>query len=85
MGKNYGRLLQYYGVHKATREARRKGYTVRQHTDGSLAIDAVGFTGTDCTEATAFLEDALGEPVTSRKKPEYNQHRTMRREQRLGR
>lgn len=29
-GPNYGRLLQLYGVHKATREARRKGYTVRR-------------------------------------------------------
>ena len=30
VGKNYGRLLQAYGVHKATREARRRGYTVRR-------------------------------------------------------
>ena len=30
VGKNYGRLLQLYGVHKATHEARRRGYTVRR-------------------------------------------------------
>jgi hypothetical protein len=40
VGKDYGRLLQLYGVHKATREARRKGYTVRrkQHTDGAIKL-----------------------------------------------
>ena len=30
VGKNFGRLLQLYGVHKATREARRKGLTVQR-------------------------------------------------------
>ena len=30
VGKDFGRLLQFYGVHKATREARRRGYTVRR-------------------------------------------------------
>ena len=30
VGKDYGRLLQLYGVHKATKEARRKGYMVRR-------------------------------------------------------
>ena len=40
VGKNYGRLLQLYGVQKATREARRKGYTVRrkQHADGAIKL-----------------------------------------------
>ena len=28
--------------------------------DGALAIDAVGFTGPDCDQATRFLEEALG-------------------------
>ena len=63
----------------------RKTIEVIVRPDGSLAIDAVGFKGTDCVQATAFLEDALGEPVYSQKKPEYNQQRTVRREQRLGR
>jgi hypothetical protein len=30
VGKDYGRLLQLYGVHKATGEARRKGYAVQR-------------------------------------------------------
>jgi len=40
VGKNYGRLLQMYGVHKATRDARRRGHTVRrrQLQDGSIKL-----------------------------------------------
>ena len=40
VGKDYGRLLQLYGVHKASREARRKGHLVRrsQHADGSIKL-----------------------------------------------
>ncbi len=39
-GKNYGRLLQIYGVHKTAAEARRKGYTVRRRAlaDGSVKL-----------------------------------------------
>ncbi len=40
--------------------------------DGSLKIDAVGFTGSDCEKATAFLEDALGQTASRQRKPEYN-------------
>lgn len=44
VGKGYGRILQLYGVHKATREAKRKGYTVRrkQHQDGSIRLTIGG-------------------------------------------
>jgi hypothetical protein len=40
VGKDYGRLLQFYGVHKATREARRKGLTVqrRQLQNGAIKL-----------------------------------------------
>ena len=40
VGPNYGRLLQLYGVHKATLEARRKGYSVqrRQQPNGSIKL-----------------------------------------------
>lgn len=30
VGEGYGRLLQLYGVHKATREAQRRGHRVRR-------------------------------------------------------
>ncbi|MBT5606933.1 MAG: DUF1257 domain-containing protein [Lentisphaerae bacterium] len=40
VGKDFGRLLQMYGVHKATREARRRGHAVRrkQLKDGSIRL-----------------------------------------------
>ena len=40
VGPHYGRLLQLYGVHKASREARNKGYSVRRQTlpNGSIKL-----------------------------------------------
>ena len=40
VGSNFGRLLQLYGVHKATAEARRKGYSVqrRPQPNGSIKL-----------------------------------------------
>jgi hypothetical protein len=39
-GKNYSTLLQLYAVHKATREARKKGHLVRRtrQQDGSIKL-----------------------------------------------
>jgi hypothetical protein len=44
VGKGYGRLLQLYAVHKATREARRKGHLVTRSTktDGSIKLVIAG-------------------------------------------
>ena len=44
VGAKFGRLLQLYGVHKAIREARRKGYTARRQTlgDGSIKLSIGG-------------------------------------------
>jgi Protein of unknown function (DUF2997) len=52
--------------------------------DGTLTIDAVGFKGADCDQATKFLEQALGLTAEKQRKPEY--HQTMRRQsqQKLG-
>src|SRR6266852_8358910 len=38
VGPNYGKLLQLYGVHKAIREARKKGHLVSRtaHQNGSI-------------------------------------------------
>jgi hypothetical protein len=41
VGKNYGRLLQLYGVHKAMREARRKGLMVKRSQQQNGAIKLV--------------------------------------------
>jgi len=40
VGKDYGRLLQLYAVHKASIEARKKGLTVRRQAlgDGSVKL-----------------------------------------------
>ena len=44
VGKNYGRLLQLYAVHKATREARKKGHFVTRSAkqDGSIKLVIAG-------------------------------------------
>jgi len=45
--------------------------------DGSLTIEAKGFSGNGCLQATAALEQALGSVTTRERKPEYfkNQRR----------
>jgi hypothetical protein len=44
VGKDYGRLLQLYGVHKASREARRKGLSVlrQPQRNGSIKLILIG-------------------------------------------
>ena len=44
VGPHYGRLLQLYGVHKASREAQRKGYAVRRQAmpNGSIKLCIMG-------------------------------------------
>ncbi len=51
---------------------------------GDIAIDAVGFTGADCDQATRFLEEALGVTKSRVKKPEYHQRAKTTTHQRLG-
>ena len=44
VGQGYGKLLQLYGVHKTTFEARKKGLSVlrRQKRDGSIKLVLMG-------------------------------------------
>ncbi len=44
VGTNYGRLLQLYAVHKAAREARKRGLSVQRalRTDGSIKLTIGG-------------------------------------------
>jgi hypothetical protein len=51
---------------------------------GEIQIDAVGFKGPDCDQATKFLEEALGVVGQKIKKPEYHQRSTTRSQQRIG-
>jgi len=41
VGPNFGKLLQLYGVHKASAEARRKGYLVQRRAGKSGSIQLV--------------------------------------------
>jgi hypothetical protein len=52
--------------------------------DGTLTIDAVGFKGADCDQATKFLEVALGLTAGRQRKPEYHQTTCRQTQQRLG-
>jgi len=51
---------------------------------GEIQIDAVGFKGPDCEQATAFLEEALGIVGQKTKKPEYHQRSTRTGQQKVG-
>jgi len=51
---------------------------------GEIQIDAVGFKGLDCEQATRFLEEALGNLGQKTKKPEYHQRARKTHQQRLG-
>ena len=51
-------------------------------TDGTLRIDAVGFSGPDCEKATRFLEEALGKTTGRTRKPEH--YRQVQQQQRVG-
>ena len=52
--------------------------------DGTVAIDAVGFSGPDCEQATKFLEEALGNTVSRQLKPEHRRRAVVQRRQDLG-
>jgi hypothetical protein len=49
-----------------------------------IQIDAVGFKGPDCEQATRFLEEALGVVGQNVKKPEYHQRGTRSNQQSVG-
>lgn len=53
-------------------------------SQGGLAIEAVGFQGADCEQATRFLEQALGVNTRSVKKPEYHQAPRVGNQQKVG-
>ena len=53
-------------------------------TSGEVQIDAVGFKGADCEQATKFLEEALGVVHQKQRKPEYHQRSKTKHQQRIG-
>jgi hypothetical protein len=42
--------------------------------NGDISIDAIGFKGADCDQATKYLEEALGAVAQKQRKPEFHQH-----------
>ncbi len=50
-----------------------KQITVDIAPDGGIKIEAAGFVGPDCEQATKFLEDVLGTVEKTHRKPEYHQ------------
>jgi hypothetical protein len=51
---------------------------------GDISIEAVGFKGPDCEQATKFLETVLGTVNTRSRKPEFHQQTTSTRQQKIG-
>ena len=51
-------------------------------TSGEVKIDALGFKGIGCEQATEFLEQALGSVRGRSRKPEY--HAKVKSQQRIG-
>ena len=62
----------------------KRSIEVTVDPSGEITIDAVGFKGADCEQATKYLEEALGIVGTRQKKPEYHQRRNTTQQQRLG-
>jgi hypothetical protein len=53
-------------------------------SEGEVKIDAVGFKGPDCEQATKFLEEALGTVANKIKKPEFHERVKKLNQQKLG-
>ena len=51
---------------------------------GEIQIDAIGFKGPDCEQATRFLEEALGAVQVRQRKPEFQRRHVTQTKQRLG-
>lgn len=51
---------------------------------GEIQIDAIGFKGSDCDQATRFLEEALGAVQVRQRKPEYHQRNVTQHQQKVG-
>jgi hypothetical protein len=50
---------------------------------GDIEVEAIGFRGCGCEEATKIVEE-LGKTISKRKKPEYNDSREAKRVQKAG-
>lgn len=56
--------------------AKHKTIEVSVSPTGEITIEAEGYTGSSCEEATRFLEEALGLPGKRTRKAEFYRRRT---------
>ena len=50
-----------------------KKVIVKLGKDGSVKVEAEGFVGSSCEDATKFIDDIFGKPTDKKLKPEYYQ------------
>jgi hypothetical protein len=62
----------------------KRSIEITVSASGEISIDAIGFKGADCEQATQFLEQALGAAQKKVRKPEYLQSATRRTQQKVG-
>ncbi|MHA3774847.1 DUF2997 domain-containing protein [Verrucomicrobiota bacterium sgz303538] len=62
----------------------KRSIEVTVQPSGEITIDALGFKGADCEQATRYLENALGVVGTKQKKPEYHRCRSTTQHQQVG-
>ncbi len=58
------------------RSKNQKTIEVSVSPTGAITIEAEGYTGSSCEEATRFLEEALGLPAKRKRKAEFYRRRT---------
>jgi len=60
-----------------------KHITLTIAPSGEILIEAIGFHGPDCEQATGFLEQALGKITRRTRTPEYRRRVLTQRKQQL--
>ena len=63
---------------------KRENIEITISPSGEIEIEAVGFRGSDCEQATAFLEEALGKAGIRKRKPEFYRRASQRVKQKVG-
>ena len=65
----------------SARRQSKKTIEVSVSPAGAISIEAEGYTGSGCEEATRYLEEALGLPGRRKRKAEFYRRRTKNTDQ----